>query len=81
MVQLRFQSLNNCVLFHKLLGLNIHTYMLLLIFLSQVIFSVLLLLWMVMSVKQRKTPITTKEGLKLPEIKKLTTTYTLLISK
>ena len=31
-------------------------------FFSQVIFSFLLLLWMVMSVKQRKTSITTKES-------------------
>ena len=36
--------------------------MLWVIFFPQVIFSFLLLLWMVMSVKQRKTSITTKES-------------------
>ena len=48
-----------------------HLYMLKVIFFPQVTFSFLLLLCMVMSVKQRKTPITTKESQKLPE-KKIT---------
>ena len=34
MMQLRFQSLNNCVLFHKLLGLNIRIHVVVNFFIS-----------------------------------------------